>query len=76
MSITRIIQVDTQGKPLDGSDLIFTNKWAVKAGLMENRPVVLRYPCGKTVRAFEARITKKGLAEIARQMGRQIGGEP
>ncbi|WP_036744578.1 hypothetical protein [Paracoccus sp. N5] len=68
MSITRIIQVDTQGKPLDGPDLIFTNKWAVKAGLMENRPVV--------VRAFEARITKKGLAEIARQMGRQIGGEP
>lgn len=73
MSITRIIQVDAQGKPLDGSDLIFANKHAVDAGFMANRPVVLRYPCGKTVRAFEARLTQKGLAEIARQMGRQIG---
>lgn len=74
MNITRIIQMDALGKPLDGARLVITNKLGVDAGFMENRPVVLRYPCGKTVRTFEARITQKGLAEIARQMETKIGG--
>ncbi|MFJ1293261.1 hypothetical protein ACEPPZ_14440 [Paracoccus yeei] len=72
--VTRIIRVDDTAQPLDGSSLVLTNRHAVEAGFMANLPVVLIYPSGRKVKAYEARLTPKGMAEIARQMGRQPGG--
>lgn len=73
MGELRKIMVDDHGNPLDGTELFTATPQAVKDGLLINEPVILCYPSGREVRGHEARLTAKGLAVAAQEMGR---GEP
>lgn len=66
----RTIDVDENGQPLNGEPLILATRKAIRAGFMVNAPVVLRFPDGRLVSAQEGRVTRKGLAQAAAEMGR------
>ncbi|UFS66561.1 hypothetical protein LO749_18830 [Paracoccus denitrificans] len=67
--MSRVIDVDAEGRPIDGSPLMEATDWAVSEGLMVNAPVTLRFPNGMIVHAVEGVLTKKGFDALAAEMG-------
>lgn len=65
----RVIDVDFTGSPLDGEPLMVANPAAVAMGMVEVEKVTLRYPNGYLESGETTRITAKGLAALAKQLG-------
>jgi len=64
-----IIDVDANGTDAEGEDNYGwrAHKKHVKAGLMINKPVMLRFPDGRVVKSNQVLITPKGLTFFAKQ---------
>ncbi|WP_332116084.1 hypothetical protein [Azorhizobium caulinodans] len=64
----KIIDVDQFGRDAEGNAFdIVAEPEIVAAGLMVNRPVTLRFPCGTMIETTQAALTPKGLEQIARE---------
>ncbi len=70
MIAPRTLDVDENGEPLNGEQLMIATRKAIRAGFMINAPIILRFPDGRLVESLEGRITPKGLKQAAMEMGK------